>query len=77
MRHVEEDVVGLPFAGRPAGVRQRRMLAVNPRRGAIGIGLVLVAIQDLNLILTHQENPAVAPTLTVAAGRSRLAEFQM
>jgi len=43
-RPPENNVIGLPFARSPAGVDQRRILAVNGSSHAVGIGLVLVGI---------------------------------
>ena len=54
------------------------MLAVNPRRRAVGIDLVvLVAIEDLDFEKPHEEHAAVAALAPDAVCRRRLAEFQM
>ena len=65
-RPPEHDVVGLPFASRPASVNQRRVLAVHGGRLAVGIGHVLVRIQHLHLVLAHEEDAAVTPALALA-----------
>ena len=63
------DVVGLPLAGGPRGVGQRRILAVNGAGLAVGVGIGLVRVEDLHLKLAHQENAAVAAILALAGRR--------
>jgi hypothetical protein len=75
----EIDVIGLPVAGRAHGVGERRELAVERRRLAVGVGLVVVEIQDLDLVALHQEHAAVAASLAVALdlGRRRPLDVQL
>ena len=63
------DVVGLPLSGRARGVGERRILAVNGPGLAVGVGIGLVGIEDLQLEQAHEENAAVAAILALAAGR--------
>src|SRR5688500_12225719 len=50
-RAFEDDVVGLPLAGRARGVDHGRVLAVHRAGAAVGVGLVLVGVEDLDLVL--------------------------
>jgi len=47
-RTVKNDVVGLPNPRRPGSIHQGRMLAINGGGFAIGIGHVIVGIENLN-----------------------------
>ncbi len=78
-RPVEDDVVGLPLAGLAAGVDERRVLAVERRPSTVGIGLVVVAVEDLDLVDVHQEDAAVAPVLAFALdhGRGRPLDMEL
>src|SRR5882762_3037615 len=66
---VENDVVCLPLAGGPAGVHERRGLSVHGSGLAVGVGLVAVRIEHLDLVMAHQEHAAVTALLTLALGR--------
>ncbi len=68
-RAAEGDVEGLPLAGRPRRVEQRRVLAVDRPGLAVGVGLGLVRVEHLDLELAHQEDSAVAAVLPLAARR--------
>ncbi len=59
----EENVVGLELSRFAAGVHQRGRLPVNCGGLAVGIGLVFVAVENLDLILSKKENAAIAPAL--------------
>src|SRR5579871_5342861 len=61
-----EDVVALPLARLAAGVDERRILPVDRGRGAVRIGEVIVTVQHLDLIASHQEHAAVTPSLALA-----------
>ena len=74
---VENDVVCLPFSGRPGGIDQRRILPVNRRRLAIGIGSVLVRIKHLNLVQPHQEHAAITAILAFTGRGQRFGELDM
>ena len=63
---VEDDVVGLPLARRARGVDQRRVLAVDRAAPAVGVGRVLIAVEDLDLVAAEEEDAAVAAALAVA-----------
>ena len=77
-RRFTDDVVSLPFARRLGGIDQRGHLPVKRARLAVGIGLVLVGIDDLDLVHIVDQNPAVAPRLAVqVAGRIWLRKLHM
>src|SRR5690348_6702586 len=73
----EGDVVGLPLTGRPAGIRERRMLAVDGAGLAIGVGDVVVAVEHLDFILALQIYAAVTSRLALSLGRIGLAPFEV
>ena len=77
VRGLEHDVVGLPLARRTAGVDQGRVLPVHRRRLAVGVGLVLVAVEDLDLVAAHEEDAGVAPVLGAALRRGGGGELQV
>lgn len=52
-RPVENDIIRLPLARLSAGVDQRNRPAVERNALAIGIGLVIVGIKNLDLIVCH------------------------
>src|SRR5690554_3316309 len=60
------DVVGLPFTGRSRGIHQWYGLLVDRSGLPIGMGLVLIGIQDLYLISLLQKYAAITTTLTFA-----------
>jgi hypothetical protein len=62
---VENDVIGLPLTGLAADVDERFLAAVECAGLAIGIGDIVVVIEDLDLIGVHEENAAVAAALAV------------
>src|SRR6266853_833935 len=66
---VENDVVRLPLAGGPAGVHERRGLSVHGSGLAVGVGLVAVRIEHLDLVMAHQEHAAVTALLPLTLGR--------
>ena len=70
-RTVENDVVGLPLAGRSAHIDQGRVLAVDCRCLPVRVGLALVGIKYLDFIIieVHHEDPAVPSILILAVGR--------
>src|SRR5688572_29042129 len=76
-RTPENDVVALPLAGRTADIDQWRILAVNGSSLPVGIGLVFIGVEYLNLILSHQENAAIATPLALAHGRHGRRPFHM
>src|SRR5258706_1520794 len=65
-RPVEDDVVGLPLAGRTRSVHQWRVLAIDRASLAVRIGLALVRVQDLSLVESLQEDAAVSAVLVLA-----------
>ena len=60
----KQDVVVLPFAGLTAGIGQRDTLFINGSCLSIGVGAVLVTIQNLNLVSVLQKNTAGPSPLT-------------
>ena len=77
LRRVEHDVVGLPLAGLPARVHERRVLLVNGARLAVEVGRVLVRVEDLQLVVVHQEHAAVAAALAAALDDRRRGELDV
>jgi len=59
----EDNVVGLPLTGRAAGVYERRLVTVDGGSLAVGIRLVVVGVQHLDLISTEEKDTAVAAAL--------------
>ena len=51
--HLEDDVVGLPGAGGARRVHERRPLTVNRAGLPVGVGRVVVQVEDLRLIQAH------------------------
>src|SRR5512144_3426297 len=68
-RTVKHDVVGLPYGRRSAGVYERWILPVHGRRLTVGVGAIVVGIEDLHFVPAHQIHPAVATLLSFAARR--------
>ncbi len=68
---VEDDVIGLKLASFTAGIDQRRRLAIDRTRLSIGIGLIVITVKDLYFMLAHEEDAAVAASLslTLPCGR--------
>src|SRR5690606_2690994 len=73
----EDDVVGLPLARRAAGVHERRELAVERRRLAVGIGCAPVRVQALDLVAAREEAAAVAAVLALSRRRRRRAPLDV
>ncbi len=76
-RRREDDVVGLPFAWRTRRVHERRILPVHRRGLAVGIGLVLIAVEHLHLELSEEEHAAVAAPLAGALDLFRRGELHV
>src|SRR6266513_4567301 len=66
MRATEDDVVLLPLPWSPCWIHERRILTVDRSRLPIGIGVVLVRIEHLQLIYPHQEDSTVPALLAFA-----------
>ncbi len=63
LRCPKDDVVGLPFPRFATDIDEWRKLTIDGSRLAVGIGLVLVGIENLNFKQALQKNSAVAPPL--------------
>jgi len=50
LRRLKDNIIRLPFTGLTAGINQRRVLAINCSSHPIGVSLIFVGIQHLNLI---------------------------
>ena len=61
---VEDYVVALPLSRGAAGVDDGRFLAVDGSGLPIGVGFIVVGIEYLDFVFAHQEDAAVAATLT-------------
>src|SRR5262249_13954946 len=70
-------VISLPFARLAAGVHRRRLLLVNRSTLSIEISRVVIRIEDLDFIATHQINPAVATALPAPFYFRRRRKFHM
>jgi hypothetical protein len=62
----EDDIDHLVFPGSVEGVRERRIDAVDGGGETVGVGRIVVVVEDLDLHETHEKNAAVAAALTVA-----------
>ena len=73
----EGHIVGLPLARRSGRVDQRRVLTVQRCGLTVGIGRVLMTVQDLDFEFSQHENAAVAAALTIALHLSRCRELDV
>src|SRR5262245_14042084 len=73
----ENNVITLPFAWRARGVYQRRMLFVDGSGLAVKVGFVVVRIEHLHFVMSHQEDAAVASPLTFAFDFRRRCPFDV
>src|SRR5213078_3918506 len=74
---MEDDVIRLPLAGRTGGVDERWILAVDRARLPVGIRVVLVGIEHLQLVDSHEKDAAVAALLAFTLWRSRRAPLDV
>lgn len=65
-RCIENDVVTLPLAGFAGGIDQRWLGLIERTGLAIEVSRVFERVENLNLVLTHQINTAVASPLAFA-----------
>ncbi len=67
------------YARRARRIHQRRKLAVDAARRAVGIGVGLMGVQDLDFIKTHGKDAAIAAALRIdrRIGLDRRLPFQM
>src|SRR5690554_1022574 len=72
-----DDIVAVPLARFPHGVHQGRCLLVDAGRLSVHIGFVLVAVEDLDLVDSLQEESAVAATLAFALDPFRYAPLDV
>ena len=72
-----EDIVSVPFPRLAHHVSHRRRLFVNCARLAIKVGFVLIGIEYLELIHSHQENAAVPTPLSVSFDDCRSRPFHV
>ena len=71
------DVVTLPLTGLAGSIHEWLGSTIKRSGLPISVGLVLVAIKDLNLVSSHQENSAVATPLAAALHFGRSSPFDM
>src|SRR4030095_5178818 len=77
-RAFEYDVVGLPFTRLAAGIHERRPLTIKCGCLAVGIGLVLKAIEHLDFVFsTVEEDTAVTAALISSLRRIRRGPFHV
>ena len=62
----EGDVVGLPLTGFAAGIDEWYGTTVEGAALAVGVCLIVVAVEHLDFVLTHEEDTAIASSLTIA-----------
>ena len=62
----KRNVIGLPFTGAAGCIDTRRKLSVKRCRHPICIGSIIVAVEDLNFVFSHQEYTAVAALLALS-----------
>lgn len=62
----ENNIVSLPFTRGPAGICQRWKLFINTTGLAIHISGVIVIVQYLQFIFSHDENSTIASPLPLA-----------
>lgn len=77
VRSVEDDVVSLPLARRARCVHERRILAIDGGGLAISVSFVLVRIEDLNFVNSHQEHTAIASFLAFPFWRNWLIKLDV
>ncbi len=65
---MENNIVRLPLPRRPRSIHQRRILPIHRGSRPIRIGPVVVRIQHLDLVKTHQKHAAIPAILTLADG---------
>lgn len=72
----ENYVVGLPFARLAGGVGERWVLFVDRAQLTVGIGFVLVGVEDLSFVaIVSEKESAIAASLAVSSVGLRCAEF--
>ncbi len=73
----ECHVVVLPLAGCAGRVHHRDVLLVDRARLPVGVGAVVVRIEDLEFVALHEVDATVAPTLAVARDLRRRAPLDV
>ena len=63
---MEDNVIGLPFAGFFAGINERRISAIKSAALAVGVGFIVIIIEDLDFVNFHEEDTGVAAALGIA-----------
>ena len=74
---LEDNVVRLPFARLAAGIHEWRPLAIDGPRMAVGVGGVIVAVQDLDLLALHEQDAAVPASLAAAFDHGGRGPFEV
>ena len=67
LRSFKDNVICLPFTGGARSIYKRRLIAVNSGGLSVGIGLVLVGIENLKFISPDEKDAAVTPALRVSS----------
>src|SRR5262249_20723979 len=65
-RPFEDDVIGLPFTRLSRRVHQWGPLSVNRRCLAIGVRLVVIGVEHLDLVTAHDQNAAISAPLAIS-----------
>ena len=74
-RTMESHAVSLPFTGPAGGVYEGLGPAVKSAALSVRIGDVIVGIKNLNFVLSHEKDSAVALPLTTSFGYLGRREF--
>ena len=74
---LEDDVVVVPLAGLVDGVHQRGPLAVDGSGLAVGVGGVLIRVEDLQFVAALENDSAIAAVLADAVDLGRSRPFQV
>jgi hypothetical protein len=74
---MEDDVVGLPLSWLAAGINERGILTIDGAGHSVGIGWVLIGIENLNFVEAHQKDAAVAASLVFALNQFGGGPFDM
>src|SRR6266542_4009541 len=68
---MKNDVTRLPLSGRAAGIDERRILAEHGTCLTVGVCHIVVRIENLHLVRSHQKYPAVSTFLTFTTSGKR------
>src|SRR5690554_2782311 len=73
----KKDIICIPLTGRAHGIDKGRLLFINTCGLSVGVGPVVIGIQNLHLVFSHQEETAVTPSLAFSFYYTWGPPFQM